>query len=106
MAKSAGKSFVLLPTIAITRHKLEILVDHFVDELVETRARPPPELGTSLGGAAAKSIDLGRSEVTLVDFDNHAPAHLANPLLAGPPPSPSHPTSAPSHTPLPHPPHA
>ena len=56
---------------------------------------PPAEFSTSLGGVAEENIDLGRSEVTLVDFDEHAPARLVDPLLGGSLSRPSDPMSGP-----------
>src|SRR5262245_26610882 len=56
---------------------------------------PPAEFGTSLGGVAKENIDLGRSELTLLDFAEHAPANSVDRLLGAPLSRPSDPMSGP-----------
>ena len=51
----------------------EVLIDHHLHKCPEIDLRAPAEDCAGLGGVAAEVMNLGRAEVTLINFDHSGP---------------------------------
>src|SRR5437016_4247333 len=80
----AALSGMAIAAFLLSQNRNQIGVNHLSHKRIESGLVPPPELEKCFARVASQVIDLGRSEIARIDFDQHPASGFFNAFFVHP----------------------